>query len=156
MNQTEETGQAPENLSAIAKLEQFVNEEQERQRLARIDQYKRTIDGLMNEGELDSLFSVGNLINAINNENGWKLTKPDDWHYEYKVPAILGLIHSEVSEALEAFRKQDKANFAEECADVFIRLLDMTNAMEIDLPSAVFAKLRKNCDRGFRHGGKKV
>jgi NTP pyrophosphatase (non-canonical NTP hydrolase) len=37
------------------------------------------------------------------------------------VPEKLCLIHSEVSEALEAHRKDDKENFAEEIADIIIR-----------------------------------
>lgn len=74
----------------------------------------------------------------------------------YRVPAVLALIHSEVSEALEAFRKDDRDNFAEELADVVIRTLDCAGGLGIDLEKAVLAKLEKNRGRGFRHGGKRV
>lgn len=126
------------------------------QRAARIDGFKELIDEMQRKFHLDGLLTVGKLINDINANNGWNLTKRSDWRNKYKVPAILSLIHSDVSEALEAFRKRDEENFKEECADIFIRLVDMTNAMGVDLPNAVLAKLRKNADRGYRHGGKKV
>jgi len=95
-------------------------------------------------------------IIAINTANGWNVLKPEQWDDTYKVPAILALIHSEVSEALEGFRKNDAANFAEEMADVLIRVLDCTGGLGIDIDAAVRAKLEKNKTRGFRHGGKKV
>lgn len=68
------------------------------------------------------LNELGKQIIEINTANGWNCTTPDDWKYAYKIPAVLALITSETSEALEAFRKDDKANFAEECADQIIRI----------------------------------
>lgn len=106
---------------------------------------------------ITSIFPIGALINDINEANGWNVTKPSDWEgNKYKIPAVLMLITSEVAEALEAYRKGDKENFAEECADVFIRLLDMTHGLEIDLAKAIADKLVKNVGRGYRHGGKVV
>lgn len=106
---------------------------------------------------LNSVYPIGELINDINEANGRNVTKPSDWEDDkYKIPAVLALIHSEASEALEAYRKGDKENFAEECADVFIRLLDMTHGLEIDLAKAIADKLIKNVGRGYRHGGKVV
>lgn len=95
-------------------------------------------------------------IIEINTANGWNCTKPEQWADTYKIPAILALITSETSEALEAFRKNDKENFAEECADQIIRILDLTGGLEIDIDSAIRAKLEKNKTRGFKHGGKRV
>lgn len=95
-------------------------------------------------------------IVCINTANGWNVLKESEWHDEYKVPAILALITSETSEALEAFRKNDKVNFAEECADQIIRILDMTAGLNIDIDAAIREKLEKNKTRGFRHGGKRV
>ena len=95
-------------------------------------------------------------INEINTNNGWNVLQPSQWDDTYKIPAILALIHSEVSEALEAFRKGDRANFDEELADVIIRVLDCSGGLGIDIDAVVRAKLEKNKTRGWRHGGKKV
>ena len=96
-------------------------------------------------------------IVVINTANGWNVTTTDDWgNSAYKVPAVLALIHSEVSEALEAFRTNDDANFREELADIISRGLDLTAGMQIDIEAEVLAKMEKNRGRGIRHGGKRV
>lgn len=95
-------------------------------------------------------------IIEINTANGWNCTKPEDWADIYKVPAILALVHSEVSEAVEAFRHNDKENFIEELADVIIRVLDCAGGLGMDIDEAIRAKLEKNKTRGFKHGGKRV
>jgi NTP pyrophosphatase (non-canonical NTP hydrolase) len=95
-------------------------------------------------------------IIEINTANGWNVLLPEQWADTYKVPGVLALVHSEVSEALEAFRKDDKANFIEEMADVVIRVLDCTEGLGMDIESAIHAKLAKNRTRGYKHGGKRV
>jgi hypothetical protein len=46
------------------------------------------------------LNKLGAEILVINEDNGWDVTKPGDWAgTEYKIPAKLALITSEVSEA---------------------------------------------------------
>ncbi len=103
-----------------------------------------------------SLNELAEEIREINRKNGWNVTEPVDWLQTYKVPAILALIHSEVSEALEAFRRDDRVNFAEELADILIRVLDCAPGLGVDMDSAVRQKLERNKSRGYRHGGKKV
>ncbi len=100
--------------------------------------------------------ALGKEIIEINTVNGWDVTKPDEWEDTYKIPGALALIHSEVSEALEAFRHGDKENFTEELADTVIRVLDLSYGLGVDLPKAIVEKLAKNKGRGFRHGGKRV
>lgn len=95
-------------------------------------------------------------IVEINTANGWNVMRPEQWSDTYKVPAVLALIHSEVSEALEAFRKDDRENFSEELADVLIRTLDCAAGLGIDIDAVVAAKLAKNRTRSYRHGGKRV
>lgn len=106
------------------------------------------------------LDALGAEINKINARNGFNVTKPEDWDATpYKIPAILALIHSEVSEALESYRGDggpSNPNFAEELADIMIRVLDLAHGLKIDLGSAILNKLEKNRTRGYRHGGKKV
>ena len=86
------------------------------------------------------------------------------------IPELLALIHSEVSEALEAFRDQgqdslseiwrDKNNkpegFIVELADVLIRIADLCGEFNLDLESAIRSKLSYNETRLYRHGGKKA
>jgi NTP pyrophosphatase (non-canonical NTP hydrolase) len=95
-------------------------------------------------------------VRETNRKNGWNVIEPEQWEDPHKVPAILALIHSEASEALEAFRKDDKKNFEEELADIVIRVMDCARGLQIDLDSAILSKMEKNKHRGWRHGGKKV
>lgn len=64
----------------------------------------------------------------------------------------LALIHSEVSEALEALRKGDMENFAEELADIVIRVADTAGGLDIDLEGEIIKKMEKNKKRGYKHG----
>lgn len=76
----------------------------------------------------------------------------------------LALIHSEVSEALEAARKgmpasekiPDIGNFEEELADAVIRCMDLARRMELDLGRAIVKKVAFNSTRPYMHGGKKA
>jgi len=69
-------------------------------------------------------------------------------------PTKLALVHSEVSEALEGFRKGlmddhlPHRTMAEvELADVIIRVLDLAGAHDMDLMGAVQEKLQYNWER---------
>lgn len=95
-------------------------------------------------------------INEINRKNGWNVLTPKDWGEDYKVPTVLALITSEVSEALEGFRNNDKENFKEELADIIIRVLDCSGGLNIDIEKEIENKLEKNRERSHKHGGKRV
>ena len=64
----------------------------------------------------------------------------------------IALIHSELSEALEADREGDWDMVCEEFADVLIRLFDTAGEYRIDLDKAVERKMKINAGRQRKHG----
>lgn len=79
---------------------------------------------------------------------------------------FVALIHSEVSEITEEFRKGMEATetyyrddgkpegIPAELADVVIRCFDMADYYGIDLESAIIEKMEFNKTRPYKHGGK--
>jgi NTP pyrophosphatase (non-canonical NTP hydrolase) len=70
------------------------------------------------------------------------------------IPRWLMLAVSELGEAMEAFRHDDRGNFAEELADTVIRIMDDCEALGIDLEAEILAKMEKNRQRPHMHGKK--
>jgi len=68
------------------------------------------------------------------------------------MPEKLMLVVTEVSEAMEAYRHEDKANFAEELSDTFIRLCDIVGSLGIDIEAEIEKKMAYNKKRPFKHG----
>jgi len=68
----------------------------------------------------------------------------------------LCLCHSELSEALEAYRKDDKENFKEEIADEFIRLFHLCGDLNIDIETEIVKKMEVNKSRPKLHGKKNL
>jgi len=70
-------------------------------------------------------------------------------------PTDIALIHSEVSKALEAHRKEEgKERISEELADVILRVAVVCGDMEIDIEDAILRKMAKNSELPYKHGGK--
>jgi NTP pyrophosphatase (non-canonical NTP hydrolase) len=75
-------------------------------------------------------------------------------------PAKIALIHSELSEALEADRKGVEADdkvpefsgLEAELADTVIRILDLAGRHELRLGEAIVAKMMFNLTRERKHG----
>lgn len=83
------------------------------------------------------------------------------------IPARLALIHSEISEALEDYRKNGipeaynekemgGGSFEEELADAVIRIFDLAGLLKIQIGSYILKKHKYNKTRPYRHGGKIV
>ena len=69
---------------------------------------------------------------------------------------LLCLIHSEVSEAAEAYRRREPdQRVLEELADVVIRIFDLCGHKKWDLERAINEKMEHNKGRSYRHGGKR-
>lgn len=97
---------------------------------------------------------MNKMINAYVQE-AYAIAKSKGWHDEpVLISTSLALIHSEVSEALEADRKGDRENFVEELADVCIRVFDLCGDLGVDLDAAIQKKMEQNRGRAYKHGGK--
>lgn len=93
------------------------------------------------------------------------------WDAEKSFGELIALVHSELSEALEEYRKGNAPNeiiylvghgqpdkpegIPIELADVLIRIFDLCGRYGIDLNEAVKIKMEYNKKRTWRHGGKK-
>jgi NTP pyrophosphatase (non-canonical NTP hydrolase) len=96
---------------------------------------------------------LGYEIHKIAADRGW--TIPQSFTETDAIARKLCLIHSEVSEALEAVRVNDKGNFGEELADIIIRTLHLAHGLNIDIDNEVSHKIEVNRTRPYMHGGKR-
>jgi NTP pyrophosphatase (non-canonical NTP hydrolase) len=90
-------------------------------------------------------------------EEAFQTALSKGWHDQTReVGTALSLIHAEVSEALEADRRNEgKERVAEELADVCIRIFDFSVEYGLDLETAILTKMEVNKGRTYKHGGKK-
>jgi len=99
-------------------------------------------------------------IHETAKEKGW-------WDEQREFGTLMALVHSEVSEALEAWRESDlpvhyrttddkPEGWASELADVVIRVLDVCAHLDIPLEPIIEEKMAYNKTRPFRHGGKRA
>lgn len=83
----------------------------------------------------------------------------DPMQGEYNFGEKIALVHSELSEALEANRKNlasdhlpHRTGVEEEFADAIIRICDLAQRMNISLADVILEKLEFNQTRPFKHG----
>ena len=106
----------------------------------------------------------------------YKLAKEKGWHEEGNEKTFgecIALVHAELSEALEEYRKgkgfdETYYSWGEgtspskpeginiEMADVVIRVFDICEQFGIDLEEAMEKKHEYNKTRSYRHGNKKI
>jgi len=66
---------------------------------------------------------------------------------DVSVPEKIALIHSEVSEAYDAYRHKDIEHFAEELADIITRVMHLAGVYGIDLEKEIIKKIESNKNR---------
>lgn len=94
------------------------------------------------------------LAHATATNAGWYRDPATGAPVERNFGEVVALMHSELSEALEAHRKNlmddklpDRSGIEVEFADCIIRILDTAAAMGLDVPGAIIAKNRYNRTR---------
>lgn len=118
------------------------------------------------------------MINELSKEIHQNAKNKGFFDNERNIGEMLCLIHSEVSEALEADRKSKyttgnieminsfvvdqmfvtdfkivvKDTFEDELADIMIRVMDLAAFKGINLEQHILAKMRFNSMRGHKHG----
>jgi NTP pyrophosphatase (non-canonical NTP hydrolase) len=64
---------------------------------------------------------------------------------------MLALIHTEVSEATDAYKKGESVEqVGEELTDAIIRILHLLSALDLDAEKLFQEKMKKNWDRPFK------
>jgi len=92
-----------------------------------------------------SLNELCELCHGIAEEKGF-------WEGERNIGEMLMLVVTELAEAMESHRREEKENFKVEIADTFIRLLDLCGGMNIDIEEEIEKKCNKNKNRPYKHG----
>ena len=92
-----------------------------------------------------SLKGLAELVLKQAKEKGFG-TKPE----EINVPEKIALIHSEISEAYEAYRHKNMDGFREELGDVVQRILHLCGILGIDIEKEILNKIKSNVKREWK------
>jgi NTP pyrophosphatase (non-canonical NTP hydrolase) len=127
-------------------------------------------DGAMSDGAKllaqEGIKILAESVSKTAHSHGW-------WESNRNFGEMIALMHSELSEALEAWRDGDDitevsyeaggddhhgphkpVGVASEFADVIIRILDTCQTLNIPIAQALIEKAEYNISRPYRHGGK--
>ncbi len=117
----------------------------------------KTVDHMVYAAMLNDMLIY---VHDLNIQAGWWTdkelgeVKESPAVLKYFIGAKLGLVHSEVSEAMEGYRKDlmddhlpNRKMVEVELADVFIRIFDLAGALNLDLGGAVIEKIAYNLKR---------
>jgi NTP pyrophosphatase (non-canonical NTP hydrolase) len=118
-------------------------------------------------GPLDSISYLTGVIAALNTEKGWREKFAGDTKAPRTGPmfaAYIALAHSELSEALDAYRDKiwsvtdietgKPEGVGPELADALIRILDMCDIWEIDIIAELERVIAYGHTRPYQHGGR--
>ena len=138
-------------------IDEAIREVQELQRQGKLGDMAERGKRMMDAGDPERFDRLGKEIHETNVEKGfWKEPEMMD-----KYAAKLALIHSEVTEVLEALRKsQGTDKVTEEFADILIRTFDLyetlVEAGEADpnLHKVMRDKMETNKSRAPKHGNR--
>ena len=101
---------------------------------------------------------LAEMIHENAKDHGW-------WDEEISIPEIIALCHSELSEALEAYRNKEPMvwindgkpdGIAVEMCDCVIRIFDLLSKEDIDIAETILLKHMYNTTRPYKHGGKVI
>lgn len=138
---------------------------------------QKTTENAGNGHSLHPMLANG-FLNQMAKELHQKAKNKGFWDERRELGTLLMLIVSELSEALEADRKDFKADiagfeydtnqkdgefkyafedyikdtFEDEIADVFIRLFDLVGYLNLDIEKHIRMKMEYNQEREYRHG----
>lgn len=122
--------------------------------------YGKSSDAALVETDFEESFTFFmDVTTEIAESKGWTIPVDDS----EKLGNKIALMHSELTEALEGLREGNPKSdhipeftaMEEEFADVLLRIMHFSKRMNLNIPAAMFAKIRFNATRPVKHGGKK-
>lgn len=144
-------------LMPLADLNESIQQEQHEREIAGSDASKTAFatDEYVHH-QFETYFNeLAKCINQTAVDKGW-------WDKERNDGEIIALMHSELSEALEALRQGNPkstktpqhSQLSEELADVIVRIMDYSHARGLRVAEALVDKIQYNKTRDHKHGGK--
>lgn len=110
----------------------------------------------MSDAEANAFFGISEamrLVHKTATDAGWYVDPATGLPVERNVGEVIALMHSELSEALEAYRRDlmdeltHRKGIEVEFADCVIRIFDTAAAMKLDLAGAIIEKNQFNKER---------